>query len=233
MTSQITKKMCKGGDVTEKRVVVYGNGYKDFPVYMAFILNNMGYHVVVNDMSETREIADIVSINDFNSEVKTYRNVDFNFSGEYLGGYDYSINYFNNLKKVPYNDRYDGIILNVQVFKSELEMCRRIINNSKSFIILIVRDKTINCINKKYIYKYILDSSRGLKIYEIDFDFYDKEYQYIMDYDGIGKMKYLSENYSNILIKTICSITGNSQGNVKKALRNLKEGKIFDNRFLE
>ncbi|MBQ3546583.1 MAG: hypothetical protein IJA34_16595 [Lachnospiraceae bacterium] len=200
---------------------------------MAFILNNMGYHVVVNDMSNNREMSYVVSLSDFNSEVKTYRNVDFNFSGDFLRGYDYSIDYFNNLKDIPLKDKYDGIVLNVQVFKSELEMCKRIIDNSQSYVILIIRDKTVNSVNKKYILKYIFGSSKASKIHEIDFDFYDKEYQYIMDYDGIGKMKYLSENYSNVLIKTICSITGNGQGNVKKALKNLKEGKIFDNRFLE
>lgn len=202
-------------------------------MYVAFVLNNMGYHVVVNDMSDNREMADVVSLCDFNSDIKTYRNVDFNFSGDYLGGYDFCIDYFNNLKGVTLDGRYDGIILNVQVFKSELELCRRIIDNSKSYVILIVRDKTVNCVNKKYISKYILDSSKILKIHEIDFDFFDKEYQYLMDYDGIGKMKYLSEIFSNVLIKTICSITGKGQGSVKKALKNLKEGKIFDNRFLE
>lgn len=200
---------------------------------MAFVLNNMGYSVIVNDMSDNRDISDIVSLNDFNSDIKTYRNVDFNFSGECLRGYEFCIDYFNNLRDVNYNDKYEGIILNVQVFRSELEMCKRIINNTKSYVIMIIRDKTVNCVNKKYISKYILDSSKLLKIHEVDFDFYDKEYQYIMDYDGIGKMKYLSETFSNVLIKTICSVTGESQGRVKKALKSFKEGKIFDNRFLE
>lgn len=55
----------------------------------------------------------------------------------------------------------------------------------------------------------------------------------MMDYDGIGKVKYLSEEYTNVLTKTTCSITGKGQGNVKKAIRSMREGKIFDNRFLE
>ena len=200
---------------------------------MAFVLNNMGYHVIVNDMSDKREMADIVSLNDFNSDIKTYRNIDFNFSGEYLAGYDYNIDYFNDISDTILNDRYSNVILNVQVFRSELEVCRRIINGTKSDIILIIRDKTENCIDKKYISKYILNSENVLKIHEIFFDVYDKEYQYMMDYDGVYKIKYLSDKYSNVLIKTICSITGRGQGSIKKALKNVKEGRIFDNRFLE
>lgn len=200
---------------------------------MAFILNNLGYHVIVNDMSENRELGDIVSLDDFNTDIKTYRNVDFNFSGEFLQGYDFMINYYDDLRKKVLNDRFDCIVLNTSVLRSDLEVCRGIINSSKSDVIMIIRDRTDNCINRKYISKYIITSANLLKMHEISLDFYDKEYQYMMDYDGIGKIKYLSENYTNVLIKTICSVTGKGQGSVKKAIKNMREGRIFDNRFLE
>lgn len=200
---------------------------------MAFILNNLGYHVIVNDMSENRELGDIISFNDFNIDIKTYRNVDFNFSGEYLEGYDFMIDYYDDLSKKVSGERFDCIILNSSVSRSELEICRRIINVSKSDVIMVIRDRTDNCINRKYIMKYIITAPNLLKIHEINLDFYDKEYQFMMDYDGIGKVKYLSENYVNVLSKTVCSVTGKGQGSVKKAIKNMREGRIFDNRFLE
>lgn len=210
-----------------------GRGYKDYLIYMAFVLNNMGYSVLVNDRSQDKELADVISYNDFDIRIRTYRNVDFNFSEDCLDGYDYVINYYADYSADMERERYHFVILNVSVFKSELSLCQKIINAAKADVIVIIRDQVRNSVDKKYVSKYILNPSKIIGLHEIKLDEYDKEYQFRMDYDGVGLFKYLSEHYIRALTKTVCAITGKGQGSVKKALKFAKEGKIFDNWFLE
>lgn len=200
-------------------------------MYMVFILNNMGYSVLVNDKSTEKDLADIISFNDFNVGIRTYRNVDFNFSEDCLEGYDYVLHYYTDYPSDM--ERWTYVVINVSVFKSELCLCQRIINAMKTDVIVIVRDQVRNSVNKKYISKYILNPDKIIGLHEIKLDEHDKEYQFGMDYDGAGFFKYLSEPYVRSLVKTVCAITGRGQGSVRKAWKFAKEGKIFDNRFLE
>lgn len=216
-----------------KKIVFFGRGYKDYLIYMAYTLNNMGYSVLIHDRSKEKELADIISHHDFSTEMRTYRNVDFNFSRDNLTGYQYVFYYYSEYSKELDWEKRQFTILNASVFKSDLQVCQNIMNHTDSDVILIIRDRIRNSIDKKYIAKYIIKPSKLLGMHEIRFDEYDKEYQFRMDYDGVGSFKYLSDNYVNVLVKTICAITGKGQGRVRKALKYAKEGKIFDNRFLE
>lgn len=214
-----------------KKILFFGRGYKDYLIYMVFILNNMGYSVLVNDKSTDKDLADVISYNDFNTKIRTYRNVDFNFSEDYLEGYDYVLYYYTDYPADT--ERWQYAVFNVSVFKSELYLCQQIINAVKTDVIVILRDQVRNSVDKKYISKYILNPAKIIGLHEIKLDEYDKEYQFRMDYDGVGLFKYLSEPYVRALVKTVCTVTGRGQGCVRKALKFAKEGKIFDNRFLE
>lgn len=213
-------------------MVCYGRGYKDFVLYLAFILNNMGYKVLVDDKSMNKELAEVISHKDFNCPVRTYRNIDFNFSNTELKGYDFVITYCSEIESAEscIGGRY--LIINASACKSELYGCEKLINTLKADTMFILRDQ-VGSIGKKYIGKYMLPADKILGIYEVKFDEYDKEYQYSMDYDGVTNFKYLSEGMTKVLIRCVSVISGREQDVIKKAFKWAKGGKVFDNRFLE
>lgn len=196
---------------------------------MVFILNNMGYSVLVNDKSPEKDLAYVISYNDFSHKVRTYRNVDFNFSDDCLAGYDYVINYYTGYPMEFEQCHY--VIFNVSVFKSDLYFCQKIINEVRADVIVIIRDQVRYSADKKYVSNYLLNPEKILGIHEIKLDTYDKEYQFRMDYDGAGFFKSLSEQYVRALVKTICAITGRGQERVRKALKSAKKGRIIDKQF--
>lgn len=215
-----------------KRIISFGRGYKDYVMYTAFTLNNMGYKVLVNDRSDDRELAVIISHNDIGSTIRTYRNIDFNFSEDELEGYDYVITYLTEIdRNIKYSD-YQYMIINSTLYKSDIFKSEAMIKLFNGDIIFILRDR-IGSIGRKYIAKFMISSEQILCMYEVKLDEYDKEYQYGMDYDGIVDFKYISDSLCKILIKSISVISGRSQETVRKALKWAKGGKVFDNRFLE
>lgn len=195
----------------------------------------MGYRVLVNDWSKGKELAYIISHNDYSNKIRTYRNIDFNFSYDELKGYDYVITYITDYQEISTRidfSQYCYMIINSSVSKENIYKCENIIDKFQGDIIFILRDR-IGSIGRKYIGKFMITSERILCMYEVKFDEYDKEYQYGMDYDGLIEFKYLSEDLCKTLIKSISIISGKNQNVVKKALKWAKGGKVFDNRFLE
>jgi hypothetical protein len=236
VTSQITYREVARARV--KNIICFGNGYKDYVIYMSYVLNNMGYRIIINDMSKRKDLSNVISCNDFTIPMRTYRNIDFNF-GEYVcEGYDYVLTYSDDIDVLLYMDNNDlfgeilYIIINASVNKNTLFTCKDLIKNIEGDVILILRDK-VGYINKKYIGKYMISSNRILDMQEIRLDEYDKKYEYQMDYDGLIKFKYLSEDYCKSLIKSVAIITGKESDNVKRALKLAKGGRVFDNRLLE
>lgn len=204
-------------------------------MYCAFILNNMGYRILVNDWSNTKELSHVISHNDYSNTIRTYRNIDFNFSYDELKGYDYVITYITEYDMIAGRLDISGycyMIINSSVYKNSIFKCENIIRKFKGDIIFIIRDR-IGSIGRKYIGKFMISSDKILCMYEVKFDEYDKEYQYGMDYDGLIEFKYLSDDLCKALVKSISIISGRSQNVVKKALKWAKGGKVFDNRFLE
>lgn len=201
-------------------------------MYLSFVLNNMGYRVLVEDRSINRQLAYVISYNDFSCPIRTYRNIDFNFSESEFKGYDFVLIYCTDSKTAGkiFGCRY--LIINSSACKSDLYICEEVMNTLKSDTMFILRDQ-VGSIGKKYIGKYIITSEKIMGIYEVKYDEYDKEYQYSMDYDGVQNFKLLSEGMCKVLVRCITLITGKGQEQIKKALKWAKGGKVFDNRFLE
>lgn len=212
----------------EKKIICYGRKYKDFPIYLSFVLNNMGYSVLVNDRSVHQDMADVVSCNAFSEHIRTYRCVDFNFSEDVLTGYDYVICYYDEWSEALFDTDSNYIVLNVQIYRCDMELCRRIMENARADIIIVIRDKAGTVAGRKYIGKYMSNITELLDIHEIKLDRYDKEYQYRMDYEGILSLRNMSEDYVKALQRTVCSITGKGHNAVKKALKHMKEGRMLE-----
>lgn len=215
-----------------KNILCFGRGYKDFIVYTAFVLNNMGYKVLVNDRSRNREMADIISHNDFECDIRTYRNIDFLFSNGDMPGYDFILTYISDISELGRYENFRYILINQSAYRTELYRCTELMEYMKTDTLFVLRDKVGN-IGKKYLSKYVLPNEKLLSIYEVGYDGWDKKYQLFMDYDGVGDFKYISDDLCRALNRCISVITGKEQGDVKKALKWAKGGKVFDNRFLE
>ena len=155
-----------------------------------------------------------------------------NFSKSYLDGYDFSITYISEINDTVFNTQNSFLIINSAAYKKDICLCEELIRLLDIDTIFILRDK-LGSIGKKYIERFMISSNRILCMHEVEFDEYDKKYQYSMDYDGVVDFKYISDDLCRVLIKSISVISGKSQTIVRKALKWAKGGKVFDNRFLE
>ncbi len=214
-------------------------------LYMALILNNLGYMVLIADRSRRRELADILTCELTQEGLVTYRNLDFymaadrreeeNFVRQHQ--YSYVFDYVNEPEGDVIADvtkaGYDGIIINTSCLRSELRVSREIVMRAGVKVLVVIRDMPENIPKLKYIEKYYMNNVGICSLYAVPPDICDKEYQYKMDYEGIRSYRAMSSGYSCVLSKCICEISGRDDKSVKRALRYLKEGKIFDNRLLE
>lgn len=247
---------------TIRRILYYGNPYKDFGIYLALVLNNLGYHVMITDKSPGQELRCF-----FDEEpckgMMTYRNVDFYIppagdgkhdirethgDSEVQDGsddrkernsvhYDYGLDYINEWREQENialeKGSYDMVIFNMDGAKMSLRLLEKIGIQGEIRKFLVLRDLPMEFPKLWFLKKYYLNSGLFESVYGILIDLYDKEYQYRMEYEGIHGCRYLSAGYSDVIVRLTKDISGQDIRRIKKALRCVKEGRIFDNRLLE
>lgn len=214
-----------------KNIICFGDGYKDYVIYMSYILNNIGYKVVINDMTSEKELANIISCSNFEIPIRTYRNIDFNFGECLWEGYDYSIIYSNDIEiLLKMNDEYGlrnitYVIINVSVYKNMLLICRDFIQKMNRDVIFILRDR-VGYIDMHYVMKHIITEDRIVDNHEIKYHKQDKKYEYEMEYGGIVAFENLSGDYRSSLVRCVAIITCQKKKKVKKALAKAMKGCI-------
>ena len=271
-----------------KRFLYFGYQYKDFLLYMAWMLNDLGYLVLLNDSSKDQGL--MMLIEGFSApmaeqKIITYRGVDIFVQGacsdkaEVKGepvisgkvtegrteGYHYVFDYINELTEASAGGRdcgsYDGIIVNMDFSRTAIRrwtewasysgVVRESLGESekrpageiapdsmehffKGDILLVLRDETASVPDNRFFKESMVEIfQKNCRLFRIPFDFYDKDYQYRLEYGEDKRLKRLSEDYGEVLRQIVLRLSDSKPAEVKRAWKHLKEGRLIDNRLLE
>lgn len=174
-------------------------------LYLALLLNNMGYHVLISDFSMERDFLVMFS-DSIHEEFVRYKNVDITFRS--YGGKKYHF-IFNYLGDERYNDdlkncRY--IIINSSMKRQESFAHIEWICNTLKETILIIRDTIKGQIDKELLYMH--DMTNVKHVFEIPLDYMDKDYQTQIDLGSFLMFKYLSKKVLWYVNKTCSYVYG-------------------------
>ena len=235
----------------QKKIGFVGVKKQDICVYFAAVLNNLGYQVLVEDLSYELEILScipelpkkrisyirkmeeemsaVAEEGDTLFEKRTYKNVD------YVGGteeqeeeYDYIL---INLGEWAQSDRLkklDEIIVVTDCEKQNVEKYRKFLRIFSLPMCLVVRNvHEFHRENRLLVELFEMEEWNLTDKVLLPFDLKDEEYRVSMQYEPYQEFRKISEEMNAMLIKFGRDYTENKMSELLFALRQARRGKCI------
>lgn len=213
--------------------------YKDFTYYLALLLNNLEYRVLIWDISPEQDFKAMLSVEMKEQDFVTFRNIDFSFQHyqddiQNLEQYQYVLKYLGEFCQEQALAECDFFVLNSSMMKHEIDEYFRWIHLFQKNGILVLRDLSDKEVRESFVKnRYGQAITSFDKVYKIPLDYIDKEYQTELDYQGVTKLQHISSRFEKVLEDLAGRMTGREAKDIHKAFQGVKGGKIIGNRVLE
>lgn len=223
------------------RIGILGYDILDFSVYLSMILKNLQYDVIVADMTHMENQL----FNWQESCENSYKKIIFH-KGKSTDDYFGSFERERDIVIFLFDDEKDNMLLEMDKtfiitdnrYQSVMNM-RNMVRSCEQLNGIIFRDITENGVNANYIIKqvlkddYLVNLQKSGKVYEINDDIYDREYNISLQYDGITDFKHLSDKFIKSLHFVAREITAFESKLIEKAILKAKDGEIYEHCILE
>lgn len=238
----------------QKKIGFIGVKKQDLCIYLAAILNNLGYQVLVEDRSYEQEILNCIPDaaqgkgkffyheNEPGSELslvgehleshyekKTYKNVDYiGETCELCEEYDYHLIDLGEWAQSLELKNLDEIILVTDCEKRNIEKYRKLFQIFSVPMSLVVRNICEFHKRNLFLQDYFHDVKWNLtERFLLPFDAVDEEYRICMQYEPYREFNRISEELNSLLIRLCKNNTENKLSQILYALKQARKGKCI------
>ncbi len=236
----------------QKKLGFVGVKKQDICIYFAAILNNLGYRVLVEDLSYEQEILSCIPAlpnsrpkifyrrkesgtihgavaeeNRMYFEKRTYKNVDYiGRTEEDSREYDYLLVNLGEWAQSTQLKEVDEIILVTDCEKLNIEKYQKFLQIFSFPMSLVIRNIHVIHRKNKILREWMnLQEWNLIEKYFLPFRLNDEEYRIGMQYEPLDEFRRISENMKAVLVKFCREYTENKLSEILLALSYAKNGK--------
>lgn len=223
-----------------KEVCFLGIKMQDICIYMASVLANLHYRILVVDRSDRRELKYCIPAPDEGMEVVTYKNVDYLLGTakagsaedglaekeEGHGEYDFVFHYYGG--RFHADATCKEMVVVTDTDQTSIAECRALIGKAQVPVNLVVRNVCENKVNRPFFREMFAGCSCFLvEQFLLALDLMDEEYRICMQYEPCHDFKYISQDMKHLLIRMIAGMTDRDTVDIRRAYESARKGRVI------
>ncbi len=215
---------------TTRIISFFGCKQMDLCVYLAAILENLHYRVLVVDNSKEQEIKLCIPKPEEPIKTVSYKNVDYEFLRPFSEVYDYDYVLVNmgEMPDLEWLEMSDYAIATLACTRYGLEVHREVLKDLNLPSFVVMRDFCPAFMQSRAMRPYLefdnplIKEKLILPLLEQDACMYA-----LLQFIGYRNIKGISKAMLGVLLRILEEITGESKGEILEAFRRTKRGEFY------